>query len=1041
MHERMTTATRFELDESQLSALSRAREPGSAVLVTGPPGTGKTRLLIEAVAERVRGGVPMGRLVVLTQTRAAAQRLRSDLLAAIGHTVVSPRVLTIHGLCLALHRRFGGPDELPNLLTAPEQDFRVRELLAGRNVEEWPLSLRGAVGTGAFAQEVRALFTKARQLGLDPSDVVADGERYGRDEWVAVGEFMGEYLDVLDFEGRLDYAELVHRTRLLLADPDVQRGVHDELEGLFCDEFAELDEAQMGVLADLHRAGVATMALADPSTAVFGFRGAEFGGTSKFAELFDAPGRPAERVELTRNHRSRGQLAEVVARVCLRTGSSAFLGDGAVSEGDVLAVEHDGRQAQSWAIAHELQAAHANGVEWHEMAVITRAAAGQVRVLTRELTALGVPAEADGDAPPLAAEPAVAVLLDGLRAVHALASGEQPTIATARRLISTLAGVDVAGWRMLGRALRDRQRAAGIELPPASDDLILAELLAGDGASGLEAAQPVCELGALLRRLAERVNGGADPRLVAWELWQGTDWPKRLESAALGGGRDAANANRDLDGLCAAFDLAARAGGRPGPKGLANLIAFLAAQQLPADTARESDPAARGVQVLTAHRTKGLEWRVVVVTSLEEGVWPAGAAAAGLLRPEQLATPWLDELEPASSSVAVERRTFLLAISRAKEHLMLCSLRAQDDQYRGPSRFLREAGVTPLGPVAAPARPSTLRALVSELRRVSVDPAVSPALRAASCEQLARLASELDSRGRPLAPGADPGTWWGLPSHEPKPGLAGADGALRLSVSDVEAVSTCPRRWFLDRRAAGGQSVSAAMRFGSVIHLLAEQIEQGRLSATQAQAEAAEIFAGFSFAAPWQAAPELDEAKRALERLRLWLAGRPGQLLGTEVPFTFTVPIDDQPVHISGVVDRLELVDGRLVVVDFKTGRSAPSVAEAASNVQLGLYQLAVLQGCFDDLMPGVREPGRPMLVYLRQGSTGPTLRGQGSLLDDPSGGLDLPPGVTNWVEAKLADAVRVVRSGNLSAAPGPLCRSCAYSTGCPANHREDSGD
>ena len=131
-------------------------------------------------------------------------------------------VMTFHALCYALVRRFGENDhDAPvRLLTGPEQDFRVREVLAGSpqtGRADWPQSVTAAFGTRAFATEVRAVIAKARQLGMDPEDVVDAGLAAGRPEWVSVGQFFDEYLDVLDAERVLDYAELVHRCRILLA--------------------------------------------------------------------------------------------------------------------------------------------------------------------------------------------------------------------------------------------------------------------------------------------------------------------------------------------------------------------------------------------------------------------------------------------------------------------------------------------------------------------------------------------------------------------------------------------------------------------------------------------------------------------------------------------------------------------------------------------------------------------------------------------------------------------------------------------------------
>ena len=168
---------------------------------------------------QVQVGVPLSRLVVLTGSRSAAQHLRARIVAALGRTQRGLQVTTVHGWCQQLLHRFEDPEHpMPRLLSAPEQELRVRELLVGRGPQSWPESLRPALGTRGFAREVRAILARARQLGLDPADVAAAGRAAERPEWVAVAEFFNEYLDVLDAEGVIDYAELVHRARLLLTD-------------------------------------------------------------------------------------------------------------------------------------------------------------------------------------------------------------------------------------------------------------------------------------------------------------------------------------------------------------------------------------------------------------------------------------------------------------------------------------------------------------------------------------------------------------------------------------------------------------------------------------------------------------------------------------------------------------------------------------------------------------------------------------------------------------------------------------------------------
>src|SRR3954451_17036625 len=158
------------LDDAQRAVVEHA---GGPLLVLAGPGTGKTTTLVESVVDRIerRDTAPYS-VLVLTFSRKAAAGRRAGIAARLGCSVVTPLVLTFLAFCYALVRRFAvtEPTASPvRLLTAPEQDFRVRETLAG-SVETarvaWPESVERAFGTRAFASEVRAVIAKARQLGM-----------------------------------------------------------------------------------------------------------------------------------------------------------------------------------------------------------------------------------------------------------------------------------------------------------------------------------------------------------------------------------------------------------------------------------------------------------------------------------------------------------------------------------------------------------------------------------------------------------------------------------------------------------------------------------------------------------------------------------------------------------------------------------------------------------------------------------------------------------------------------------------------------------
>ncbi len=274
------------LDAAQREAVEAHRR--SPVLVVGPPGSGKTTVVAAAAALELADRVPGGpQPLVLTFGRRAASQLRNGVARTMNRTVSPPWVTTVHAFCLWLLRRAAAPGSAePRLLTAPEQEFRVRELLAGRGVGAWPSEIHQAVGTRAFARQVRAAIARVRQLGMDPDDVVAAGAAAGREEWVSVGRFFAEYLDVLDHEGSLDYAELVHRARIVLTDEQLAASVRGEISRVIVDEYGELDPAQIGLLRALVGPGGPILAVGDPDQVVFRFRGAHPRALADFPHTF-----------------------------------------------------------------------------------------------------------------------------------------------------------------------------------------------------------------------------------------------------------------------------------------------------------------------------------------------------------------------------------------------------------------------------------------------------------------------------------------------------------------------------------------------------------------------------------------------------------------------------------------------------------------------------------------------------------------------------------------------------------------------------------
>ena len=1072
----------IDLDPAQQRVVDH---PGGPLLVIAGPGTGKTTTLVETAVNRIASrGIGADRVLVLTFSRRAAADLRIRIAARLGRSATSPRAMTFHAFCYAMIRRFtpveGGSGERigPRLLTGPEQEFRVREVLEGSlqsGKVRWPESVGRAFSTRGFAAEVRAVLAKARQLGMDPEDVIEAGHRAGRPEWVSVGEFFDEYLDVLDAEEVIDYAELVHRCRILLADPDLLTTLRGEIDCVLVDEFQDTDPAQVRLLQALAGDGREVIAFGDPDQSIFGFRGAEARGILDFPDRFRVDGTdagdPAPVIALPTNHRSGAALQGASRGLADRLGiqralpptvladfrrpTSAASTEG-LPRGRVEAYTCVTAGAEADQIADLLRRAHLlDGLDWSEMAVLVRHGRQRIPGLTRALTAAGVPVEVAGDEIPLAAELATRPLLLGLR----IAAAVDPLQAEEAQLLlaSPLCGLDSMAIRRLGRMLRhaEREELGGTALPRRSPELIKEAI--GDPSrlddlpqtAEVEATRQVAEL---ITRVRQLINDGATAEESLWELWTGTYWPERLRHASRLGGDPGMRANRDLDAVVALFDVAGRSEEVSGLRGVTGFLAEVEAQQIPADTRSEAAVRGSSVRVLTAHRAKGLQWPLVVVASVQEGSWPDIRRRGSLLEADRLSRHGVAEAEPPAARIAEERRLFYVACTRASRRLVVTAVEGTDGENDQPSRFISELGVQLRRLAGRPARPLSLPALIGDLRRVSIDPQAPPGLRTSAAVRLARLSDAVDDHGHPLAAAARPGRWWGMrgPSEATGP-VQHPDAPVHLSGSQLASVLDCPRQGFLSRKARAESVRGTAASFGSVVHVLAQygatqdgatqDAADGQLDADTISGHLDSIWDQLDFDANWLSATERIEAESALERFALWQSARPDrELLGTEVPFACDVDLGTDRVRLTGTADRVERdAQGRIRIVDFKTGRRPPTAADMAVQDQLGVYQLAVAEGALAGVTGPDARTGGAELVYLRlpegKGPL-PKVLEQASLQDVPFPIAPPDDGETahpTWVHQRLADAAAIIRSEQFDARIGPACRYCPFRGSCPA--------
>src|SRR4051794_19301380 len=691
------------LDDAQQAVVDHASGP---LLVLAGPGTGKTRTLVEAVVARVEDGAAPDDVLVLTFGRKAADELRERIATRLGRTVVEPAAYTFHGFCHAIVRSYAPlPSGQPHrLLSGAEREVRIRELLrgnaAGEGQTRWPAELRPALALRGFAREVGDLLDRARERGLDAAELERLGRDHNRPEWVAAGRFLDEYLAVLEARGELDYAGLVAEATALLDGPAAE--LCSRFSAVYVDEYQDTDPSQERLLRRLAGDGRLLVAVGDPDQSIYGFRGAELANITDFGARFPRrDGTPAPVMSLQVCRRMGPELLDVSRELARRIPLGSLTRERKKHRGlrgqgppasDVPQIRLFPTVADEVvAIADLLRRAHlVDGLAWDQMAVLVRSGVRSIPVLRRAFVAAGVPVSVAADEIPLAHDPAVAPLLGALHV--AVRGWDALTPELARLLlISPLGGATPTVLRALGRRLRALARASGDDTPPPSAVLLRDAIVEPGDLSTLEdwAADPARRLARVLGEARRLAAEQATPDEVLWSLWEGSGWSRRLASAAAGHGAAGRAADRDLDAVVALFEAATRLEDRRPRAGVSALLEEIAAQEIPAAPMEERVSAHGAVRLLTAHRSKGLEWDLVLVAGVQDGVWPDLRRRGSLLEADAVD---IDAPRPAPSSgrlLAEERRLFFVALTRARPPPGGTAGRGRGHEAGPPARVFR----------------------------------------------------------------------------------------------------------------------------------------------------------------------------------------------------------------------------------------------------------------------------------------------------------------------------------------------------------------
>jgi superfamily I DNA/RNA helicase/RecB family exonuclease len=880
-------------------------------LVVGGPGTGKTEFLVRRAGTIIDSGrADPENLLVLSFSRRGVADVADRLRDRLDRSTRSLDITTYHSFALRLleaHATSAGWEQTPAVLTSPEQVRFVATLLATEDEALWSPVHRSLLDSFTFAGEVTDFILRCREQLLGPSQLAA----LDRADWRGLPGFMERYEAALRRDGRIDYGTLLATAVDLLSDEGVRAAVAGQFDYVLVDEYQDTSRAQARLLRNLvidH--GNITVA-ADPYQSIYSFRGTDLQNVSRFPDEFpDQRGNAATRLVLTTSFR----VPEAILSAAVRVTQHDLPGAAgpvvaAPGPGSVETYRFEQQTEEAEWIAAEITRLHLEqGIPYYRIAVFVRSKRRFLPELSRALDRRRIPHERP-DAR-LVDQPAVRFALDCVMAATGSEGPAGRDRAVRRLLLGPL-------FRLPPGQLRNLERAN----PAASRDwTTVIRTSVPDGGP----------IAALLEDPEWAVRRPALTGL--WHVWSSLPQLRRVAT-------DEAR-NEERSAWTSLFQVVERFNERNPHATLEEYCGLMSDDSFEARPLLSYRPrVADSVTITTLHQSKGLHFDIVFIADAVEGVFPDLRTRDSLLGARHL-NPHLptDVAGYVLFRLQEERRLAYTAMTRAARRVIWTATTAGGDRGVGaPSRFLAlvagtasvEAAVSHPGYERPPVTVAEMEAF---LRRLLLNPA------APSPDRVAALAVLAESERLGLRP---PEAFYGTRRKGSDDGVI--EGGFTLSPTQAEAYERCPRRYVLERRLGIGAESSIYADFGSLIHAVLETVERaamkhGRPRATCEEALdeldvqfSEERFGGQPFAESWRR-----RGRAALERLYgAWPSP------GTPIALERDLLARTDDIEWRGRADRIELHDGSVKVVDYKTSRTIPSEADAAESLQLGFYLLA----------------------------------------------------------------------------------------------------
>jgi DNA helicase-2/ATP-dependent DNA helicase PcrA len=669
---------RTPLNPEQRAAIDHGDGP---LMVLAGAGTGKTRVLVQRIARLVETGTEPWAILAVTFTNKAAGEMRHRLRQLLGDAADAMWIGTFHATCAKLLRRFGSHVGLTRSFVIFDDDDQIK--LVEKLLKETGLDEHVSPRT------ILSRIDRAKNRGIDPMTPTGSFDD-------VIERVYPLYQAQLAKENAVDFNDLLLKTIELFKHESAARVLKVKFRHVLVDEFQDTNKVQYQLVWRFAEATRNLTVVGDDDQSIYAWRGAEPRNLLDFDRDFP----DARVIKLEQNYRSTQTILDaangIIRKNRDRHDKALWTDRGA---GEPVEIYQAGdERGEAYFVAQSIRRLLDDGPSSpNDIAILYRTNA-QSRVLEEHLRAARVPAKVVGAVSfferkevkdvvgylRLLANPAADSALE--RVINVPARGIGETTVDRLRAAARANGTGLYdAARLAGRG-----EVAGLGPGPRKKLQAFVELIRGlgdviaNGASVAETIIQVIERSGIRAKLEADQSTESRDRLdnLAELVTTASDFDDEIAPAPGSSLAGMAAAPGEVDGEGNGEGGDDELG--DGPPTIEQFLERIALSSAGDQTASEQ------VVLMTIHIAKGLEWPVVFITGLEDGLFPS-----------------LREREGTSEDAALEeeRRLAYVAITRAREQLVLSHARIRrvwgEMRMQEPSRFL---GDLPPGSLAQPRR-------------------------------------------------------------------------------------------------------------------------------------------------------------------------------------------------------------------------------------------------------------------------------------------------------------------------------------------------